>query len=92
MRSFKHHMEVRQNTAQTVVHTPTLAGQGGRSKGCKHIHNGARRLTVVYVVTCTYVHVNVHVSVRVVHESSSILDSCVALLPTDFGHSIICGG
>ena len=55
MRSFKHHKEVWQNTAQTVVPTHTLAGQGGWSKGCKHIHDGARRLTVVYVTTykCT---------------------------------------
>ena len=30
----------------------TLAEQGGWSKGCKHIHDGARRLTVVYVTTC----------------------------------------
>ena len=32
MRSFKHHKEVRNNTAQTVVPTHTLAGQGGWSK------------------------------------------------------------
>ena len=52
MRSFEHHKEVRQTTAQTVVPTHTLAEQGGWSKGCKHIHDGARRLTVVYVTTC----------------------------------------
>ena len=59
MRSFKHHKEVRQNTAETVVPTHTLAGQGGWSKGSKHIHDGDRRLTVVslYVTTCKYMYV-----------------------------------